>query len=234
MAEKDYKPTSESTVNSVPKRVAFIKLDSTASVQRVEEKMVMSFPSLVVRGAICFQIVVIVLAVISLLFDAPLKHIADPLHTESPAKAPWYFLGLQELLHYFPPVVGGVLIPTLVIVALIVIPYFKINIDDKPLWDGNTGRTFTILTVAVFVLAASMLFLHAWSISLPAVGMYGLMLIPRYHKKKTGFVGLLGKATLAQWIMTWFMIQATILIIIGVFFRGPFWKWSWPWIEGIY
>jgi menaquinol-cytochrome c reductase cytochrome b/c subunit len=50
--------------------------------------------------------------VISLIWDAPLEQLADPMHTPNPAKAPWYFLGLQELLHYFPPVVAGVLIPT--------------------------------------------------------------------------------------------------------------------------
>ncbi len=65
----------------------------------------------------------------SLFWDAPLEGLADPMQTPNPAKAPWYFLGLQELLHYFPPVVGGVLIPTLVVIALIVIPYFNVNVE---------------------------------------------------------------------------------------------------------
>jgi hypothetical protein len=70
----------------------------------------------------------------SLFFNAPLEGIADPTHTPNPAKAPWYFLGLQELLHYFPPVVAGVLVPTLLIIALVVIPYFNINIEANGLF----------------------------------------------------------------------------------------------------
>ena len=62
------------------------------------------------------------------------------MQTPNPAKAPWYFLGLQELLHYFPPVVAGVLIPDLVvIVALIVIPYFNINVEAEGVWLARTG-----------------------------------------------------------------------------------------------
>ena len=57
-----------------------------------------------------------------------------PSHTPNPAKAPWYFLGLQEMLHYFPPVVAGVLVPGLVVMALIVIPYFNINIEAEGLF----------------------------------------------------------------------------------------------------
>ena len=50
----------------------------------------------------------IALVWIALIFNAPLEGLADPSHTPNPAKAPWYFLGLQEMLHYFPPVVAGV------------------------------------------------------------------------------------------------------------------------------
>ncbi len=83
----------------------------------------MAYPHLLLREAIAFQVLTIVLVVIGLFWDAPLEQLANPLVTPNPAKAPWYFLGLQELLHYFPPLVAGILIPTLVVVALIVIPY---------------------------------------------------------------------------------------------------------------
>ena len=52
-------------------------------------------------------------------------------------QGPWYFLGLQELLHYFPPLVAGIIIPTLVVIALVVIPYFNVNIQGQPLWSRN-------------------------------------------------------------------------------------------------
>ena len=64
------------------------------------------------------MVLVIALVCVALFWDAPLEQFANPLLTPNPAKAPWYFLGLQELLHYFPPLVAGIIIPTLVVVAL--------------------------------------------------------------------------------------------------------------------
>ena len=78
----------------------------------------MSFPHVILREAIAFQLLAIVLVVLALFWDAPLEQLANPLLTPNPAKAPWYFLGLQELLHYFPPLVAGVLLPTLVVLGL--------------------------------------------------------------------------------------------------------------------
>ena len=89
----------------------------------------MTFPHLILREVILFQVVVIALVTVSLLVDAPLEGIANPVETPNPAKAPWYFLGLQELLHYFPPVVAGVLLPALVVMALVVIPYARVNLN---------------------------------------------------------------------------------------------------------
>ena len=80
------------------------------------------------------ELLAIALVLFSLFFNAPLEGIADPTHTPNPAKAPWYFLGLQELLHYFPPVVAGVLVPTLLIISLVIIPYFNVNIEANGLF----------------------------------------------------------------------------------------------------
>src|SRR5437667_4298563 len=99
----------------------------------------MTFPRLIVLEMILFQLVVIALSLTAIFFDAPLESIANPLETPNPAKAPWYFLGLQELLHYFPPIVAGVLLPTLVVLALVVIPYARINLTAGPFW-GTGGR----------------------------------------------------------------------------------------------
>ena len=96
-----------------------------------DDSVVMTYPEGLFRAAVAMEILAIVLVVISLIWDAPLEQLADPMHTPNPAKAPWYFLGLQELLHYFPPFVAGVLIPTLVVVALVVIPYFNINVESE-------------------------------------------------------------------------------------------------------
>ncbi len=77
-------------------------------------------------------IVTAILMVWSIALDAPLEEPANPTLTMNPAKAPWYFLGLQEMLVYFDPWIAGVVMPTLIIVGLIVIPY----VDTNPLGNG--------------------------------------------------------------------------------------------------
>jgi hypothetical protein len=70
---------------------------------------------------------IVLLLVWSLVVDAPLEEPANPARTPNPSKAPWYFLGLQELLVYFDPWHAGVVAPTLIIVGLMAIPYIDIN-----------------------------------------------------------------------------------------------------------
>jgi hypothetical protein len=77
-------------------------------------------------------IVTIILMVWSITLNAPLEEPANPNLTMNPAKAPWYFLGLQEMLVYFDPWIAGVVMPTMIIVGLMVIPY----IDTNPLGSG--------------------------------------------------------------------------------------------------
>lgn len=90
-------------------------------------------------------IVTIVLMVWSITLNAPLEEPSNPNVTMNPAKAPWYFLGLQEMLVYFDPWIAGVVMPTLIIVGLIIIPY----IDTNPLGAGYytlKQRKFAIAT----------------------------------------------------------------------------------------
>jgi hypothetical protein len=72
-------------------------------------------------------IVTVILMVWSLTLDAPLEEPANPNLTMNPSKAPWYFLGLQEMLVYFDPWIAGVLMPTLIIIGLMAIPYMDAN-----------------------------------------------------------------------------------------------------------
>src|SRR6266487_1006981 len=117
-----------------PERVVFITPKTSAQVKEKVDRQLMSYPQLILREVIAFEVLTIVLVIIALVWDAPLEQLANPLLTPNPAKAPWYFLGLQELLHYFPPFVAGILIPTLVVIALIVIPYFNVNIEGEAIW----------------------------------------------------------------------------------------------------
>lgn len=72
-------------------------------------------------------IIMLLLTVWSITIDAPLEEPANPSKTPNPSKAPWYFLGLQEMLVYFDPWIAGVVLPTLIIIGLMIIPYIDIN-----------------------------------------------------------------------------------------------------------
>jgi len=230
-AKPDFHGEQSSNASKVPKRVAFMKGRTAARVRKEEEEFVMTVPHLVVREIIAFEIMVIVLALISLFFNAPLEWIANPEHTPNPAKAPWYFLGLQELLHYFPPIVAGVVLPTLVVIALIVIPYFKINQKQDGLWKDNPKQTFTALLVTVGIVSTVLLSYGVYAMLIPTWILTVLAIVPFVSKKETGFTGWLGSRPLSWWIMTWFVVIVVVLTTIGTLFRGPEWSWTWPWKE---
>jgi Cytochrome b(C-terminal)/b6/petD. len=231
--DKDFKSEKTSDAKKVPKRLAFIKNRTAARVKSEEEEMVMTFPNLVVKEIIAFQVMVIVLVLISLSVNAPLEWIANPEHTPNPAKAPWYFLGLQELLHYFPPVVGGVVLPTLTVLALIAIPYFKINLKKDGMWKEDPRQTLTGFLIFVGIVSLILFLFHVYAMLVPTIIISAIMLIPYVSKREGGIVGWLGTRPLSWWVMTWFVVIAVVLTTIGTLFRGPEWKWTWPW-QGIY
>src|SRR6202167_5020421 len=138
MAEsKDFVAAIDSNAKKSPRRIVFITRRTSAQVKAESEDQIQTFPEVLFRAAVAIQVLAIALVWTALVFNAPLEGLADPSHTPNPAKAPWYFLGLQEMLHYFPPVVAGVLVPTLVVIALVVIPYFNINIEAEGLFLKN-------------------------------------------------------------------------------------------------
>ncbi len=213
----------------VPRRVALVRPDLRPAVRKREERYVMTFPHLVVREVILFQLVVIALALLALLFNAPLEEVANPLETPNPAKAPWYFLGLQELLHYFPPIVAGVVLPGLVVLALVVIPYARINLTAGPLWEGK-GRGFAAgLGAAILAVAGLFGVFRCWPIVAPTLLVAALMFAARGGASGGPRWRALYRVTLPEWIMSWFVVVGSILTIIGTFFRGPGWSLVWPW-----
>ncbi|HUR71843.1 MAG TPA: hypothetical protein VMZ02_07645 [Candidatus Limnocylindrales bacterium] len=104
-----------------------------------------TWPHLVRMEFLVALFVMIGLTIWSLTIDAPLEEPANPTRTPNPSKAPWYFLGLQEMLVYFDPWHAGVVLPTLIIVGLMVIPF----IDTNPRGNGYycfKDRKWEILT----------------------------------------------------------------------------------------
>jgi cytochrome b/b6/petD-like protein len=217
-----------------PRRVALVRPDIRPAVRLREERFVMTFPHLILREVILFQIVVIGLALAAIFFDAPLQGIANPLETPNPAKAPWYFLGLQELLHYFPPVVAGVLMPALVVIALVVIPYARINLTAGPLWASRTKGTAAGVAAVSALLAALFAAFACWPIVIPTALVAAAMFAARGGERGGRLRKRLACVTLPEWIMTWFVVIATILTVIGTFFRGPGWSLVWPWNAAVF
>ncbi len=202
-----------------------------------DEPMVMTFPHLLVRELVAFLALSLFLVLVSLFFDAPLDAIADPTRTPNPAKAPWYFLGLQELLHYYPPVVAGVLLPGLLIIALAVIPYFQVNVERPSLWESAPLRRLGLLWLAISALSTVFCFASAlpvWSIVVP-LWMVGVAMSTGALPWRGGRVALwLRTRSLPFWIFLWFLVSATTLTATGFFFRGPGWAFTIPWRDGIY
>ena len=172
-------PDKKETRQGRYRALAFVKGESLAKEKDslVSEDELHTWPFLVRKEFLAAIIVMIILMIWSITLDAPLEEPSDPSLTPNPAKAPWYFLGLQEMLVYFDPWIAGVVFPTLIIVGLMVIPYVDINPN------GNGYYTFKERKFAVLTFC------------------FGFHVL---------------------WIL---------LIIVGVFMRGPGWLWFWPWEE---
>src|SRR5574340_347605 len=126
--------------------LAVVKQEAVIRQERQLEDSVFVWPHLLVREFFAALLMTVTLTVLSIVIDAPLRDHSNPNLTPNPAKAPWYFLGLQEELHYFPPTVAGVLLPGLVLVGLALVPCL----------DRNPSRAFEDrkLSIAVFTMMA--------------------------------------------------------------------------------
>jgi menaquinol-cytochrome c reductase cytochrome b/c subunit len=152
-----------------------VKSGSIQDVKAAPVDKVHVWPHLLVVEFVASLVMTAFLLVFSTFVNAPLQTLANVNRTPNPSKAPWYFLGLQELLTMFHPMVAGVTIPGVGIFGLILAPYTDRNPSNKP-----EDRKFAIALMTVF-------------------------------------------------LMFW-----AVLVIIGVFFRGPGFNFTFPWREGLY
>ncbi|MDP6581433.1 MAG: hypothetical protein QF681_12330 [Vicinamibacterales bacterium] len=237
MTTAEFEIAVSDDARKTPVRVALVQEDARPSVQLYEDECVMTFPHLVVRELIALIAASFALVLLALAFDAPLEQVADPLRTPNPAKAPWYFLGLQELLHYYPPLVSGVIMPALVVVALVVVPYFEVNLRREPFWERDREHKLIWVGAVTVVLCGIFLFTGAhpvWPVIVPTLVLASLMVLPAIQGAEAPWLHWLGIRSLAFWGFTWFLASVCTLTLVGVFFRGPGWAFTLPWIDGVY
>ncbi len=103
--------------------LALVKQDAVVRVQKEPDDTVMTWPHLLTIEFLAAAMMTVFLLLMGLFINAPLEALANGNVTPAVAKAPWYFLGLQELLAYFHPTVAGVLVPTFVLVGAALVPY---------------------------------------------------------------------------------------------------------------
>ena len=228
---RDFVTGVDSNAKKAPRRVVFITRRTSAQVKAVEEETLQTFPEVLFRAVVAIEVLAVVLVWIALAFNAPLEGLADPSHTPNPAKAPWYFLGLQEMLHYFPPVVAGVLAPGLVVIALIIIPYFNINIEAEGVFLKDRDRRLKIFYAAAVALCVFLFLFHVYVALVPTLIVAAFMVLAGQSSlnSRSTFRRYLASKPLSFWIMSWFLFELIVLTAIGTFFRGPGWSWVWPW-----
>jgi quinol-cytochrome oxidoreductase complex cytochrome b subunit len=124
---------------------------TTPQVGRNPEDEVFAWPHLVFRELLLFLFVVAVVLVLAIFWNAPLEELANPIHPPNPAKAPWYFLGLQELVSY-SAFWGGVVVPGVLVVALVLLPYIDRKRKGVGRWFARERRVAnTIFTVCLVI-----------------------------------------------------------------------------------
>ncbi|GAB4364850.1 MAG: hypothetical protein Kow00128_06900 [Deltaproteobacteria bacterium] len=128
----------------------------TPQVGHDPDKMVTAWPNLLMWEVNLFLLVTIFIMGMSILFNAPLEEMANSAVTPNPAKAPWYFVGLQELLSWGNPIWGGIVVPGLTVLALLAVPYLDRSREGTGEWFHPSRRramaVYTAIAVAAIVL----------------------------------------------------------------------------------
>ncbi|MGH2748247.1 MAG: menaquinol-cytochrome c reductase cytochrome b subunit [Actinomycetota bacterium] len=141
---------------AVPDRVqrllAVVKPEAIQKVERQPMDRVNVWPHLMAAEFVSLLVVTALLTVFSIAVDAPLRELSNINQTPNPSKAPWYFLGLQELLRYLHPQVAGVTIPNVIIVVLIALPFLDRNPSNRP-----DDRKLAIVLFSFFILSFAVL-----------------------------------------------------------------------------
>jgi quinol-cytochrome oxidoreductase complex cytochrome b subunit len=212
----------------------------TPQVGRGPEQTLPSMPHLFYAELGVLMLSILLCLGLGLLVDAPLKERANPAVPENPAKAPWYFLGLQELVSY-SAFMGGIGLPMIVILGLLLIPFLDRETDGTGEWFGGPGGPGVVLRSAAFGFAAVLAieslaiscgWIREWWPGAPQIlitfvnpgtvlaatyAVYSVWLVRRYDSTRAGALGL----------FTCFLCGFLVLTAVGTYFRGPNWDFYW-------
>jgi hypothetical protein len=136
----------------IQRLLAVVKPEAIQRVERDPIDRVNTWPHLMAAEFLALLVITAVLLLYSSFINAPFREFANINQTPNPSKAPWYFLGLQELLRYFHPQVGGATIPQWIVFALIAAPYIDRNPSTRP-----NDRKLAIVLFTIFVIAFAIL-----------------------------------------------------------------------------
>jgi quinol-cytochrome oxidoreductase complex cytochrome b subunit len=221
-------------------QIAAVVRGTAPSVGHGPEATVPSMPHLFYAELGVFMLTTALCVVLAMLIDAPLKELANPLVPENPAKAPWYFLGLQELVA-FSAFMGGIGIPAIVILGLALIPFLDRETAGTGDWFGGpgggrlVGQAFVVGSVSAIAVEALVInygWLREWFPDVPQLlvtalnpgtlitaiyALYSMWLVRKFNSTRAGALGL----------FTCFLCGFVILTVIGTYFRGPNWDFFW-------
>lgn len=214
---------------------------------RVER--VTTIPNLVRREGVFAAAWLALLVVWAMLIQAPLEGIANPLVSPNPAKAPWYFLGIQELLLHFHPFVAAVVIPGLGMAALALLPFYDVRPDSIGVYfRSRRGRSLAVLAVGLalllvpawVVLDEFVLHWSVWLVGWPSLlsnGLVPLSVLLLGLISLDTFIKHFFNAGLEERVLFLFIFlgfSLLVLTVVGIFFRGPGMQLVWPWAVSVH
>jgi quinol-cytochrome oxidoreductase complex cytochrome b subunit len=211
-----------------------------ATVNRGPENTLMSWPHLLWAELAIFMVTTAVTLALSIFLDAPLKEIANPAIPENPAKAPWYFLGIQELVSY-SAFMGGLLIPLIAIVGLALIPFLDRRPGGEGTWFGTPGEgrvawhslVFGVVaTVGMLAFTINFGWLRSWFPDIHQLWIIiinpGTLLVLLYAGWSLLVLQRRNSVRLAAVaLFTCFLVGFTILTYFATVHRGPNWEFYW-------
>jgi quinol-cytochrome oxidoreductase complex cytochrome b subunit len=207
-------------------------------------RYVLFLPHLLMREVAVALALFAVVLVLAIVFRAPLGEGANPGMSPNPAKAPWYFMGFQELLLHFDPLFAVVVIPLVVIAALVLLPYLRYRDPlDGPWFLSDTGRRTAVLALVTGVVITPVWVLldeyfvdpGALFPSVSPVLSYGVLPFVVFLGVVAGFSYVVrrrlgaGDSETVQALFILLLIVFAVFTLTGVWFRGTGMALTWPW-----